>query len=454
MKEKVKVFILTLISALVLVSCQTDSEKADKLRLENKFDEAAELYQKAADKGDSYAMWRLAYAYVNGDGVDWDKTKALELLKKAAKGGCEEAKYDLAIFNLGKTNEEDIDKGKAMLDNIVKTTNNSTVLSQYAMQLFFEEDKEKAMKILNKIEDKKNPYYLESMGLVYINGTDKIEIDVEKAIEYFTKAFENGNKSCANRLQNIYAYGNGAVKKDKTKRIDWLNRGIESNVADCMCDMALLCVSEDSTYQDIHNPKRAVELLKKATRHGSGEGYFILGNWHWNGEFLPKDDKKAFENWEKGAELSNIGATDNLAYAYRYGVGCEKDEKKAIELYQESAENGSGFSARHLYYCYLSGGCGVTKDNELAKKYLLRAAELNDEYGCYELGRHYNVGSELFGKDFGQAFVYVKKAADMGVVDACSMVAYFYENGIGCDKNPQKAKEYKDKTAVNSEKEE
>lgn len=39
-----------LLVTIVLISCQTDSEKADKLRLGNKFDEAAELYQKAADE--------------------------------------------------------------------------------------------------------------------------------------------------------------------------------------------------------------------------------------------------------------------------------------------------------------------------------------------------------------------------------------------------------------------
>ena len=60
----------------------------------------------------------------------------------------------------------------------------------------------------------------------------------------------------------------------------------------------------------------------------------------------------------------------------------------------------------------------------------------------------------LMNKDVGQAFVYIKKAADMGLVDACNSLAYLYENGIGCDKDPQKAKEYKDKTIANSEKKE
>ena len=450
-----------LIATISLLSCQTDSEKADKLRLENKFDEAAELYQKAADEGDAYAMWRLANAYGNGDGVDWDEAKAIELLKQSAQAGCEEAKCDLAFAymfdwsNIGKDEE----KGKEMLEELIKQTNNSTVLSRYAGLLFFgggpyEEDQEKAMRFLKKVEDKDNPFYLDLMGAIYTSGADKIEVDAEKAIEYYTKAFENGRKYSAYRLQRIYAAGYGEVKADKTKRIEWLNRGIESNVTDCMVDMALLSITEDSAYNDMHNPQKAIDLLKRAARHGSGKAYYSMGNLYYEGKYLPKDDKKAYENWEKAVELKYYETASNLAYAYIEGVGCEKDESKGIELYTLAADNGSGFSAYKLYYCYANGVWGVKKDIEVAKKYLFKAAEYGDAWGCYNLGRHYYLGTEYVTKDVGQAFVYIKKAADMGLVDACNSLSYLYENGIGVDKDPQKAKEYRDKTIADGEKKE
>ena len=450
-----------LIATISLLSCQTDSEKADKLRLENKFDEAAELYQKAADEGDAYAMWRLANAYGNGDGVDWDEAKEIELLKQSAQAGCEEAKCDLAFAymfdwsNIGKDEE----KGKEMLEELIKQTNNSTVLSRYAELLFFgggpyEEDQEKAMRFLKKVEDKDNPFYLDLMGAIYTSGADKIEVDAEKAIEYYTKAFENGRKYSAYRLQSIYAAGYGEVKADKTKRIEWLNRGIESNVTDCMVDMALLSITEDSAYKDMHNPQKAIDLLKRAAKHGSGNAYYTMGNLYYEGKYLPKDDKKAYENWEKAVELKYYETASNLAYAYIEGVGCEKDESKGIELYKLAADNSSGFAAYKLYYCYANGVWGVKKDIEVAKKYLFKAAEYGDAWGCYNLGRHYYLGTEYVTKDVGQAFVYIKKAADMGLVDACNSLSYLYENGIGVDKDPQKAKEYRDKTIADGEKKE
>ena len=58
----------------------------------------------------------------------------------------------------------------------------------------------------------------------------------------------------------------------------------------------------------------------------------------------------------------------------------------------------------------------------------------------------------MVDKSIEHAFVYIKKAADLGLVDACESIAYFYENGMGCDKDPNKAKEYRDKTIASDDK--
>ena len=188
--EAMKKILFTLLLTLItLVSCD-DVSKADKLRLENKFEEAAELYQKAADEGNAYAKWRLSKAYANGDGVDFDEQESLRLLKEAAEEGCEEAQCDLAMaymfdwYGIGK-NEE---KGNKMMESLVKKSNNDYVLCRYAGLLFFgeggyEENKSKAVSILGKINDKGDARYLWTMALVYANGTDEIEIDENEYVE-------------------------------------------------------------------------------------------------------------------------------------------------------------------------------------------------------------------------------------------------------------------------------
>ena len=451
--KKCQLVLFTLLG-IILVSCQTDSEKADHFRLENKFAEAAELYKKAAAEGDAYAKWRLFKAYSNGDGVDYDERTSLELLKQAAAEGCEEAKCDLAFaymfdwYDIGK----DEDKGKSMLEELVKKTDKAYIQSRYAALLFsgggpYEENKEKAQFVFENIKDKNNPEYLYQMGNVYLKGSDNIDINIEKAIDYFSKGFERGRRYGAYLIQSLYASGYGDLKSDKKKRIEWLNRGIHSNETNCMVDMAGIYLSEDSTLQDIHNPQKGIELYKKAARHGNGKAYFALGNIYNDGEFVSKDDNKAFDYWKKAAALKDHFGAANLGYAYINGIGCAKDVKKGIEVWKQAVEYGSGYAANNLFRCYSSGEYGE-KDKALAKKYLIKAAELNDAWGCLNLGTQYYLGNYLMEKSYGQAFVYVKKAADMGLIDACNVLAYFYENGIGCDKNPQKAKEYKDRTVV------
>ena len=453
------IFLLLANCIIMFSACQSDIEKADNLRLENKFEEAAELYQQLADEGDAYAKWCLANAYSNGDGVDFDRSKELELLKQDADEGCEEAKCDLAFaYMFGWYDEigKDSLKGKEMLEELVKNSSNSYVMSKYAYLFLigdppYEENKEKAIRILNKINDKDNSFYNYAMGYVYLNGTDDIEINVEKAIEYLTKSFNNGIRISAHLIQGIYAKGYGDVKKDIKKQLEWIKRGIEANGTSCMIDMSNICLSEDSTYKEYNNPQRGVELLKRAARNGSSQALFILGNFYNSGEHLPKDDKKAFENWEKSAQLKDPNGLTNLAYAYLEGIGCEKDVRKAVELYKKAANNGSGFSANLLYSVYYYGKYGVKIDREMAKRYLLKAVELNEPWGYYNLGNAYFNG-DMVDKSIEQAFVYIKKAADLGLVDACESIAYFYENGMGCDKDPNKAKEYRDKTIASDDK--
>lgn len=446
---------------LVLCSCKDDCAKADKLRLQNKFEEAFELYQKAAKQGDAYAKWRLSKAYNNGDGVELDDLHAVELLLEAANEGCEEAQCDLAfayMFDWFHNINKDEVKGKQLLEDLAKKTENAYVLSRYASLFFFgdkpfEEDKEKAMSILKKVKDKKEPFYLYMMGDVYLNGSDNIEINEIKAIEYYSKAFEKGIRASARKISSLYFDGKGNVNKDREKSIEWANRGIESNESNCMGFMATLYLNlnNDTTFNDMQHSEKGIELLKKSAKHGNGESYNLLGQLYFNGIIVEKDDKKAFEYLIKSAYFKSPHGTFLLGSYYIDGIGCEKDISKGIEIWEKAVELGHGGAANNLY-CYYNSKYGRQKDKDKAKEYLIKAAELGSDVGCFNIGKEYYYGNDLLSKNYDQAFIYIKKAADSGLVDACSWLSFFYDKGIGCKKNPQKAKEYRDKTLVIKEK--
>lgn len=454
-------YILIICLILVLCSCKDDCAKADKLRLQNKFEEAFELYQKAAKQGNAYAKWRLSKAYNNGDGVELDDHHAVELLLEAADEGCEEAKCDLALAYIfdwfHDINKDDV-KGKKLIDDLAQKTENAYVLSRYASLFFFgdkpfEEDKEKAMSILKKVKDKKDAFYLYMMGDVYLNGTDNIEINEKKAIEYYSDAFEKGIRASARKIFSLYYDGKGNVNIDRKKAIEWANRGIESNNTNCMGVMANLYLNlkEDTTLKDIQHPQKGLELLRKAAKHGNSDAYCLLGQLYFIGKLVDKDDKKAFEYLTKSAYFKSPHGTFLLGSYYINGIGCEKDISKGIEIWKKAVEFGHGGAANNLY-CYYCGQYGGPKVKDKAKAYLIKAAELGSDVGCFNIGKEYYYGNDLMSKNDDQAYIYIKKAADSGLVDACGWLSYFYDKGIGCKKDPQKAKEYGDKTFVNLEK--
>lgn len=456
--------------AIIIVSCQKTSSKADRLRLNNEFYEAAALYQKAADAGDAYAMWRLSNAYSQGDGVEYDEKKALEWLQKSAEKGCEEAKCDLAFaymydwYNIG----EDKIKGKEMMDALVKKTDNSFVNARYAYLLFYcrdpyEENKEKALTILEKVKDKSNNYYLWMMANVYSDGAGTIERDMDKAVSYYEMAFDEGRRYSAYNLYRIFSSGYGGLEVNDSIAIEWLKKGVKSNVEDCMCALSDIYLSEDIRYESYHNPARGIELLRNAIRHGSGPAFCRLGVLHYEGKYVDKDDTLFFEYCKKASGLKDAGGTHNLAFCYIDGVGCEKDEEKGWNTYKMAVKYGSGDAAYKLYIHYLIKAMypdinasydSVTNDYSEAKKYLLESARLGSVIGCYELGRQYYNGNGVVKQNYQLALNFMKQAADAGHIDACNAVSYFYEQGIGCDKNLDLAQEYKDKTLTKKEKKE
>lgn len=452
--------LLVIAILFALSSCQTDVEHADSLRLENKFDEAAQLYQKAADEGDAYATWRLSNAYGNGDGVDFDQEKAFTLLKEAAEKGCKEAECDLSwAYMFGWYGHTDSIKGKQMFDKLIAQDNdNAYIQSRYAELLLdgvvYEKNTEKALRILKRVKDKDDPYYLWVEGYIYVNGINNIEPDYSKAITYFTKSFDKGRRYASVSLAQIYFTKDRKETFDIQKGIEWLKKGVESNSTDAMVWLSRIYLysKDNEDFKSYQNPSKSIELLQKAINHGSGDAYALLGMEFFNGTNVNKDDKKFFEYSQKAYELRDQDGANNLGACYQQGLGCERNINKAIEIYQEAVKLGSGLAAKNLFFIFRNGDSQndipINYDRDKAKYYLLEGARLNDPIALLNLSFQYYPGGDMFETNYEQAYIYAKKSADSGNVDGCARVAFLLDNGIGCYKNPQEAQKYRDKYEV------
>ncbi|GBC05625.1 hypothetical protein RclHR1_06320003 [Rhizophagus clarus] len=89
------------------------------------------------------------------------------------------------------------------------------------------------------------------------------------------------------------------------------------------------------------------------------------------------DKKKAFELYQKAADLGNANGIYNLGYCYRYGIGTDIDKKKAFELYQKAANLKSNAAQYILAYMYEYGD-GIIKDISKAIYWYEKLAEQGD----------------------------------------------------------------------------
>ncbi|CAG8622665.1 5611_t:CDS:2 [Rhizophagus irregularis] len=132
--------------------------------------------------------------------------------------------------------------------------------------------------------------------------------------------------------------------------------------------------------------------------------------------------KKAFECFEKHAEINNKVAKYWLGYYYWEGYVVDKNLDKAVELFKEAADKGVP-DAQLRYAFALSDKNGPLKYNlEEFVKYLTMAADNGNTAAQFNLGDLYFNGKLGISKDEEKGLSYLKLAAIKGQPKARAML--------------------------------
>jgi TPR repeat protein len=122
---------------------------------------------------------------------------------------------------------------------------------------------------------------------------------------------------------------------------------------------------------------------------------------------------------------------------YKKGFGVTKNDQEAINWFIKAAEQGHKKAQFNLGLMYKKG-CGVTKNDQEAIKWLKKSAKQGHMQSQGLLGWMYKNGCEI-SKDDKKAVKWYVRAAKQGHTGAQFNLGLIYENGLGVTKNTAEA---------------
>jgi hypothetical protein len=187
---------------------------------------AAELYAKAAERGDARGWCDLDVCYANGTGM---KRMPPSLWAKAADQGDAEAQCRLGVCYEHEKGVERNDVRAAVL--YAKAAEQSHAWGQCSLGACYErgtgveKDEARAAELYAKDAEQGVAASQCSLGVCYEHGRG-VERDEERAAELYAKAAEQGNVAAQSLLGSCYAFGRG-VDKDGAMAMKWMRRAAE-----------------------------------------------------------------------------------------------------------------------------------------------------------------------------------------------------------------------------------
>lgn len=217
------------------------------------------------------------------------------------------------------------------------------------------------------------------------------------------KVLSNRGNASAELGLALFLYNGIYCKKDSIEAFRLTKKAAEGGIP-----MAQLALGQMNLggYATDANPDEGFKWIKKAADNGYVRAYSALGMCYQNGTSTEKNIEKAMEYFSKGAKVNDTNAMLMLGYNYGKGIGVKEDETKALEWFEKAANLGD-----------------VTSQYDVALTYYYQ--------------KKYKVAAKWF-----------QKAADQGYSDAQNYLGTMYENGLGVEKDKQKAYDLYKKAAA------
>lgn len=308
---------------------------------QNARSEAMTYYKRAADLGQLQAMNNYGFLLAASSQEVGKAAEGLAFIKKAAAGGLNAARRNMAAIHLNGLAGEKRDPAaaEALLKSAAEEGDGQAQfeLAQFYLELGGPEkiDDDKAWEWLNKSADSGNPNALATLGSVLFDGKTfgarKIEADPEKAVEKFTKLAEQNVPAGLRTMGELHVSGVAGVAKDFPKALNYLTRAAQGNDATAQMilagyyDKGVDLNPQEPGIDVAPNPAAALELYRLAARNNVPLALYNVGTFYEEGRGVDRDQTKAFAHFLQSAGGGFAPAMQKAGVYYLNGVGTLRD---------------------------------------------------------------------------------------------------------------------------------
>ena len=248
-----------------------------------------------------------ACLYDDPENERYDPEKGEQLLRLAAAGGLEVAKYRLGMELL---------TGK-----------------------HFAKDAEEGIALLWECANQGNQYAQYQLGRVYLAGMDAAR-DITLAESLFKSAADQGNSFAMYSLAKMHLAGL-AKEASEARAIELLTESEEKDNVHAEYLLGKFYLRGEHVPKDSH---MAEALLKKATKKDHAQAEYLLGKTYAIGKDLPKDMTKALRYLRRACKKENQYAQYQLGKMYLFGQGVMRDEDAGKAYLSKAAAQGNPYA--------------------------------------------------------------------------------------------------------------
>ena len=231
--------------------------------------EAPEGLEYYEDDPDS--LFTLGMNLFNGEGVNPDSDKAIQLLKKSAGRGHAESQYNLGLIYSGMHNYNE------------------------------------AIKFFSQAASQDHLRALVKLGNIYYKG-EGVSQDYSKAAEYYSRAALKGDSDSQYYLGFLYYSGEG-VNQDKRRAVElWSKAALQGHTESQYIMGQLYRTGKDLR----QNYNESIKYFSQAAAKNHPESLFALGQMYENGEGVRRDITQVVKFYKLAAEQDNEDAVKSL----------------------------------------------------------------------------------------------------------------------------------------------